>query len=186
MTHTHTHTHTHSRTPLDEWSARRRDLYLKQNFHRRPTSLPPAGFETATVESERRQTHALDRAASVIAYVDGGDVVVDDGDDCCESMLLSLLLLLLFLLLLLLLLLLFMYFSPNIFHLELRWTASPRFRHSGHGIFSKTCAERSKAVVFKTLTDCRCVGKYRFLLRHSDRHQYHCVIPLNDNGVNQV
>ena len=90
------------------------------NFHKRQTSLPPAGLETATVESERRQTHALDRAASVIAYVDGGDVVVDDGDDCCESMLLSLLLLLLFLLLLLLLLLLFMYFSPNIFHLELR------------------------------------------------------------------
>ena len=33
------------RTPLDEWSARRRDLYLtKHNTHNRQTSMPPVGF----------------------------------------------------------------------------------------------------------------------------------------------
>jgi len=33
------------RTPLDEWSVRRRDLYLiKQNNHNRQTSMPPVGF----------------------------------------------------------------------------------------------------------------------------------------------
>jgi len=34
------------RTPLDEWSARRRDLYLtKHNTHKRQTNIPPAVFE---------------------------------------------------------------------------------------------------------------------------------------------
>ena len=34
------------RTPLDEWSARRRDLYLTtHNTHNRQTSMPPVGFE---------------------------------------------------------------------------------------------------------------------------------------------
>ena len=36
------------RSPLDEWSARRRDLYLTtHNTHNRQTSIPPAGFEPA-------------------------------------------------------------------------------------------------------------------------------------------
>jgi hypothetical protein len=36
------------RTPLDEWSARRRDLYLTiHNTHKWQTSMPPAGFEPA-------------------------------------------------------------------------------------------------------------------------------------------
>jgi hypothetical protein len=35
------------RTPLDEWSARRRDLYLTtNNTHYRQTSLPPGGIRT--------------------------------------------------------------------------------------------------------------------------------------------
>jgi len=52
------------RTPLDELSARRRDLYLTtQNIHKRQTSTPPAEFELA---SQRPQTHALDRAATGI------------------------------------------------------------------------------------------------------------------------
>ena len=35
------------RTPLDEWSARRRDLYLTtHNTHNRQISMPPVGFET--------------------------------------------------------------------------------------------------------------------------------------------
>jgi len=36
------------RTPLDEWSVRRRNLYLTTcNTHNRQTSQPPVGFETA-------------------------------------------------------------------------------------------------------------------------------------------
>jgi hypothetical protein len=54
-------------TPLDEGSARRRDLYLTtHNTHKRQTSMPPATFEPAIPASERRQTHALDRAATGI------------------------------------------------------------------------------------------------------------------------
>jgi hypothetical protein len=35
------------RTPLDEWSARRRDLYLtRHNTHKRQTSMPPGGIRT--------------------------------------------------------------------------------------------------------------------------------------------
>ena len=34
------------RTPLDEWSARRRDLYMTiHNTYNRQTSMPPVGFE---------------------------------------------------------------------------------------------------------------------------------------------
>ena len=56
---------TFGRTPLDEWSARRRDLYLTtHNTHNRQTSMPPEGFEPAIPASERSQTYALDRAAT--------------------------------------------------------------------------------------------------------------------------
>ena len=55
------------RTPLDEWSARRRDLYLAtHNTHKRQ---PPAGFEPAIPAGERRQTHALGRAATGMAQI---------------------------------------------------------------------------------------------------------------------
>jgi hypothetical protein len=48
---------------LDEWSARRRDLYLTtHNSRNRHTSMPPAGFEPAIPASERPQIHALNRA----------------------------------------------------------------------------------------------------------------------------
>ena len=51
------------RTPLDECSARRRDLYLtKHNAHNRQTSMPPVGFEPTISGGERPQTYALDRA----------------------------------------------------------------------------------------------------------------------------
>jgi hypothetical protein len=64
--HTQTHT-TLGRTPLDVWSARRRDLYLTaHNTHKKQTSTPPTGFEPAIPASERPQTHALDRAATAI------------------------------------------------------------------------------------------------------------------------
>ena len=53
------------RTPLDEWSARRRDLFLTtHNTHNRDTSMPPAGFEPTISAAERPQTYALDRAAN--------------------------------------------------------------------------------------------------------------------------
>jgi len=53
------------RTPLDEWSARRRDLYLTtHNTYNRQTSMPPAGFEPTVSAGERPRTYALDRAAT--------------------------------------------------------------------------------------------------------------------------
>ena len=52
-------------TPLVEWSARRRDLYLTtHNTHNRRTSMPPVGFEPRISASERPQTYDLDRAAT--------------------------------------------------------------------------------------------------------------------------
>jgi len=54
-----------SRTPLDKWSARRRDLYLTtQSTHNRQTSMPTVGFEPTISAGERPQTYALDRAAT--------------------------------------------------------------------------------------------------------------------------
>jgi hypothetical protein len=48
------------RTPLDEWSIRRRDLYLTtHNTHNRWTSMPPVWFEPAMSAGERSQTYAL-------------------------------------------------------------------------------------------------------------------------------
>jgi hypothetical protein len=53
------------RTPLDEWSALCRDLYLTtHNIHARQTSVPAAGFETKIPANERQQNHAIDRAAT--------------------------------------------------------------------------------------------------------------------------
>jgi hypothetical protein len=53
------------RTPLDEWSARRRDLYLTiHNTHNREKSIPPVGFEPTISAGERPQTYVLDRAAT--------------------------------------------------------------------------------------------------------------------------
>ena len=58
------------RTNLDEWSARRRDLYLTtNNISKRQISMPPAGFEPAIPASERPQNlHPL-----------GSEVVSDRG-----------------------------------------------------------------------------------------------------------
>jgi hypothetical protein len=68
-----------SRTPLDEWSDRRRYLYLTtHNTHNRQTSNPPpVGFEPAIPASERPQNHATDRPTTeigpdfIVAYVLG-------------------------------------------------------------------------------------------------------------------
>ena len=54
-----------SRTPVDEWSARHRDLYLTtHNTHNWQTSTPSVGFEPTISAGERPQTYALDRAAT--------------------------------------------------------------------------------------------------------------------------
>ena len=56
--------------PLEEWSARRRYLYLiTQNTHKRQASLSQAGFEIAFPASECPLTHALDREATGIGRV---------------------------------------------------------------------------------------------------------------------
>jgi hypothetical protein len=66
LDHTQTHT-TVGRTPLDEGSARRRDLYLTtQTLYKRQTSMPPVGFEATIPASARPQTYALDHAATGI------------------------------------------------------------------------------------------------------------------------
>jgi hypothetical protein len=60
FTNTLRHTTT-GRTPLDEWSARRKDFYrTKHDTHERQTSMPAAGFESTIPESRRPQINALD------------------------------------------------------------------------------------------------------------------------------
>ena len=59
--------HTQRRTtlPLDEWSARRRDLYLTTHHtHKRQTSMLPVGLEPTFWAGEWSQIYALDRAAT--------------------------------------------------------------------------------------------------------------------------
>jgi hypothetical protein len=66
LDHTQIHT-TVGRSPLDEGSARRRDLYLTtHNTQNRQTATLPAGFEPAIPASKRLQTLALDRTAAGI------------------------------------------------------------------------------------------------------------------------
>jgi hypothetical protein len=55
------------RTPMDEWSARRRDMSHDNTQHSQQTHIHvAAGFEPAIPSSERPQTHALGRAATAI------------------------------------------------------------------------------------------------------------------------
>jgi hypothetical protein len=62
------HTQRHSivgRTPLDEGSARRRDLYFTtQNTHNTQTFMPPVGFELTFSADERPQTYTLGHTAT--------------------------------------------------------------------------------------------------------------------------
>ena len=59
------HTQWHKHTPLDDWSARRRDFYLTTHkIHNRQTTMPLPGFEPASPASKQPQIHALDRAAT--------------------------------------------------------------------------------------------------------------------------
>ena len=65
LDHTQWHT-TVGRTPLDEWSVHRRDLYLTTcNTRNRQTSMPPpVGLEPTISAGERPQTYALDCTAT--------------------------------------------------------------------------------------------------------------------------
>jgi len=52
-------------TPLGEWSARRRNLYLTtHNIHHRQTSIILARFQHTTSSSARPQTYALEGAGT--------------------------------------------------------------------------------------------------------------------------
>ena len=54
-----------NRTPLYEWSSRRRDLYLTtHNTHNRHTSMPPVGFKPTISAGQQPQTYVLDRAVT--------------------------------------------------------------------------------------------------------------------------
>ena len=68
LTRFHDHIQRHTtvgRTPLNEWSVRRRDLYLTtHNTYNRQTSMPRVGFEPTISAGERPKTYALDRAAT--------------------------------------------------------------------------------------------------------------------------
>ena len=56
----HTWRTTVGRTPLDEWSASRRNLYLTtHNTHNRRTSMPPVGFEPTISAAKLPQTARL-------------------------------------------------------------------------------------------------------------------------------
>ena len=62
------------RTPLDEWSARPRDLYLTtHDTHNRQISMPPVGFEPKISAGERPAAAHLLRSAEI----------------CCECRVLS-------------------------------------------------------------------------------------------------
>jgi len=64
----HTRNTTVGRTPLDELSGPRRDLYLtKHNTHNRQTSMPPVGFEPNNLS--RQQTYALENAATGTGFI---------------------------------------------------------------------------------------------------------------------
>jgi hypothetical protein len=67
------------RTPLDEWSVRRRDLYLTiHKTHNRQTSMSPSAFELTVPISERPQTQVLDRMAAGI----GVFVYITEWNEC--------------------------------------------------------------------------------------------------------
>jgi len=65
----HTRHTTVGRTPLDEWSARRRDLCLTiHNTYNKQTPMTLVRFKPIISAGERPQTYALDRAATGTGY----------------------------------------------------------------------------------------------------------------------
>ena len=79
----HTRRSKFGRTPLDEWSARRRDLYLTtHDTHNRQISMPPVGFEPTISAGRRPQAAHLLR--SWVRIPPGAWIFV-----CCECRVLS-------------------------------------------------------------------------------------------------
>ena len=79
----HTRRNTVCRTPLDEWSARRRDLYLTtHDTHNRQISMPPVRFELTISAGERPVAARLLR--SWVRIPPGAWIFV-----CCECRVLS-------------------------------------------------------------------------------------------------
>ena len=71
------------RTPVDEWSARRRDLYLTtHDTHNRQISMPPVGFEPTISTGERPPAAHL--LISWVRNPPGAWIFV-----CCECRVLS-------------------------------------------------------------------------------------------------
>ena len=71
------------RTPLDEWSARHRDLYLTtHDTHNRQISMPPVGFEPTISAGERPA--AAHQLRSWVRIPPGAWIFV-----CCECRVLS-------------------------------------------------------------------------------------------------
>jgi len=66
--HRHTHTHTSGRTPLYDWSARRRGRNLHNTQQIEETNIMPhsAGFELAIPAIELSRTDTLDSSATRI------------------------------------------------------------------------------------------------------------------------
>jgi len=82
---------TFARTPLDECSARRRDLYqTTHKTHNRQISTLPAGFESSIPAGERPQTYALHCAAIGIGYkksiLKDKDITKDTCRKCREKL----------------------------------------------------------------------------------------------------
>ena len=69
--HDHTYWHTTlGMTPLDEWSARSRDLSLTTRYiHERQASMPPEGFKSTILAREHPQTYALEEGSLGAAHI---------------------------------------------------------------------------------------------------------------------
>jgi hypothetical protein len=74
------------RTPLDEWSARRRHLYVTtHDTHKRQTSMPTVGLESAIPASERPRTYALIKCVCCALRQQGSTRVDSYGPEYCAS-----------------------------------------------------------------------------------------------------
>jgi len=72
-------THKHGKNPLEEGSARRRDLYLYDTQHSQETEMnaPPVGFEPLISASGRPQRHALDSEATGIGQIKSYATIIE-------------------------------------------------------------------------------------------------------------
>ena len=69
------------RTPLDEWSARRGDLYLTKHNNHYKYPCPPLEFEPAISAGDRPQNYALDRAATGTGMIPPINILICDTEN---------------------------------------------------------------------------------------------------------